>query len=353
MERKQLLQSSFRGDGAELQRLFNPRFVLSDSFTSETLDGVSQDYLSGLVSEVRKHLYAECQKGCCKDEIRNYKGRYKVEGSAVQALRRTGGAVASIIAHPDIIQLPQQKKERQALSRVLIDSALHNNFRQRVIAPVCPDYGKEEEFYRSMGGGVSPEAQAAINAVKILNGVYKDFITPEITILVADTEDDIEEIMQNTSKGERTVYKAKCESSAQAIREECEDIDGVEVKTFSQYLGEEFRRLQKIGEDRIIEVMSKNESVYNTIASVAEQRIARHSQILARPEQSYELTIRYMAQYMALGEIARNQEAPTILLNYQTPNRAFYNASANIHPDLRYSSELPGVIPVLGTFAKR
>ncbi len=353
MERIQLLQSSFEGDGADLQQLFDPRFVLSDTYLSESLEGISQDYLAGLVSEVRKHLYTECQKGCCIDEIRNTKGRYGIEGSAVQSLRRTGGAVASVIAHPDVIQLPQYKKERQALSRVLIDSVLHNDSIHRVIAPVCPDYGKNEEFYRSMGGGVSPEAQAAINAAKVLTADYKDFITPEITILVADTEDDIEEIMQNTSKGERTIYKAKCESSAQAIREALVEVDGVEVKTFSQFLGDDFRRLQKEGQERITEVMLDNESVYNAVSSVAEQRIARHSQILARPEQSYELTIRYMAQYMALGEIARNQAVPTILLNYQTPNRAFYNASANIHQDLRYTPELPVIVPVLGTFAKR
>lgn len=353
MERKQHLHSSFRGDGAALQRLFDPRFVLSDTYTSESLEGVSSDYLSGLVSEVRKHLYTECQKGCCMDEIQNNKGRYEIEGKAAQALRRTGGAIASSLAHPDVIQLPQHKKERQAFSRVLIDSVLHNDSRHRIIAPVCPDYGKNEEFYRKMGGGISPEAQAAINAAKVLNAEYKDFMTPEITILVADTEDDIEEIMQNTSRGERTVYKAKCESSVQAIQEVVTEVEGVEVKTFSQYLGEDFRKLQKLGEDKIMEVMLENDSVYDTVASVAEQRIARHSQILARPEQSYELTIRYMAQYMALGEIARNQEVPTILLNYQTPNRAFYNASAHIHHDLRYTPELPLVVPVLGTFAKR
>lgn len=343
----------FSGDGAALIKMFDPRVMLGEEYPHDQIRGVSTDFLATLATEARKHLFSECQRGCCPHDVANNQGRFEISGKAAEAMRATGGAVASLVAYPDAVQLPGTKQERQAFSKTLINAALHHDGEHHIIAPVCPDYGKGETFYRGMGGGISPEARAAINGAKILAGSYSDFLSPKVTILVADTEDDIQEIINNTSSGETPIYKAHCEASAQAIRDELADIPQVQVQTFSQFLGADFRSLQLKGEVVIQHALQDNEQVRARVTGVAEQRIARHSQILARPESSYELTIRYMAQYMALGELARRETVPTVLMNYQTPNREFYNAATHIHHDLHFSERSGEVIPVLGTFAKR
>lgn len=356
MEREQHIQSraqTFRGRGDELLQLFDPTVVYAADFIDSPPAALSYDVLKSVASEARKHLFSECSRGICQDQVNNSSGMYELKGGAAEAIRNVGGAVATVLANPEVIRLPDYKAERQGLSHLLIESALHYQGQHTIIAPVCPDYGSGESFYRKMGGGISPEAQAAIEATKVLTSSYTDFLSPNVAILVADTEDDMEEIIENTALGESTVYKSHCESSAEAIREKLHDLPHVNVFTFSQFLGDEFRIKQREGERLIKELMRSEKHVFTAVSTVAEQRIARHSQILARPEEAYELTIRYMAQYMALGEIMRQREEPTLLMNYQTPNRTFYNAAVNVHPQLRFSEQSSRVVPVFGTIARR
>lgn len=354
MERKEYLGHSFQGDGAALQKLFDPRFVLPELYTENSLQGISVDYLPSLVGEVRKHIAKSCQEGYCSGEVLNRQGQYEIYGDAAEVMRKTGGAIASLLAAPEVVQLPQSKPEKQQIGKTFAHSLMHYHAELDVVAPVCPDYGRGENFYRSIGRGISPEARGAIEAAKVLTSSFSEFITPYIRIVVADTEDDIDEVMQNTAAGEISIFKEHCEASVQAIASEVQGLPHVSVSTFSQMFGSSFRELQKTGEEKIREIMETDEKFRAHVTGIANARAARHAQILARPEQAHELTIRYMAQYMSLGEHMRFREEPHMLLNYPTPNRAFYNAVTNIHPELRLPpTSGKEVIPVIGTFAKR
>ena len=75
----------------------------------------------------------------------------------------------------------------------------------------------------------------------------------------------------------------------------------------------------------------------------------RHSKILGRKEADYELTIRYMAQYAALGTLARRLEEPAILLNYPTPNLPFYNAATFRDAEFSLTDDDLRVVPIMET----
>ena len=61
-----------------------------------------------------------------------------------------------------------------------------------------------------------------------------------------------------------------------------------------------------------------------------------------------------MAQYSAMGSLLRSIDAPLVIMNYTTPNKAYYNAAAYIDRRLTVrENDAYKVIPVLGTNAKR
>lgn len=334
--------------GTELAQQFYP-----EQAKGGKLEGFSEGSLKSLVSDTRRAIYSACNSGECEGKIISENGRYYLEGEAEDLVRSIGGVVAGILAYPDIIRLPELKLEIAALPKTLIESRLKYGKRQRVIAPVCPDYGKDERFYRSIGSGISLEGQGAIKASRVLSReLIKNGFSADILILVANTETDIPEVMQNTVAGEVALYQSQCEASAQQIREEVGNEVGISVATFTEFMGGEFHERQNYCMAMMKEIMEVDNVFKKRIEHVAEARYSRHFQILGRQENAHELTIRYAAQYMALGSIVREFPEPTILLNYPTPNRQYFNAHNNVHPQLFFGGTHK-TIPVLGSIVKR
>ncbi len=326
--------------GSELARLFIPE----DHHTT-----ISRDELEVVATHTRKYLARKLP-----GSVTNTGGVFHVTEAAYQLLERTGGIITDIISASSEIRLPDTNPERIALATYCVDSALENNGDMSIVAPVCPDYGKDDQFYRFMGQRISPEADAAIRAARVLSPILLERgFRPEFVILVADTETDKPEIIKNCAHGDSDFYRAQCQASASAVREKVAQIPGVSVFTFEEFLGSAFHDYQCAYEEKIRQLMVRDEKFFLEIRKIAEERVSRHTQILGRSEKDYELTLRYMAQYAALGSLLRESADPMMVMNYQTPNRRFFNAAMNKHKELVLSERDALAIPVLGTMAHR
>lgn len=337
--------------GADFAKSFHPLEVQTGEVR---LEGISADALKVIADGTRKAIYRSCESGQITGKVLNNKGVYIFEGEAVALKDSVCGAIASVVAHPDVVRLPELRPEMIALPDTLVESLSTYDGRVSIIAPACPDYGKGERFYRAMGEGISAEAQGAINAATVIaEGFSQAGFNPEISILIANTEFDIPDIMQNVVEGEVVLYQQSCERTAEKVRKHVEGQGNVTAMTFTDFLGEVFHHRQYEVERHVREAMTVSEQVKARLQAIAAGRVARHSQILGRDELAHELTVRYVSQYMALGSIMRKHSNPSILLNYPTPNRAFFNAFANIHPLLKLPGDSEKVVPVMGTIVKR
>lgn len=306
---------------------------------------ISKDVLKELSVSIR-----QCVNETFSGEVINNNGKFLFS-------ERTQGLVFDILSvikvfdqNPDSMRLPEYKSERFSLVKVLVNSLSNAGGKFQIFCPVCPDYGKGSNFYKTMGEGLSPEARAGIEATKVLLNLLPEIgLKPKITILVADTEDDLPEVIKNCAGGDVELYKNKCQRS---VNEVCEVLSGLEVSvdTFTHGLGDDFRTTQYLFEKILKE--NSNGSLAGLIKSSGSERSEKHSQILGRSENNFELTIRYMAQYAALGHILRADDM-VVLMNYQTPNRKFYNAATNVNRSLILDGRDYKVIPVIGTVVRR
>lgn len=306
---------------------------------------ISKDVLKELNVSIR-----ECLGKTFPGEVINNNGKFSFS-------ERTQGLASNIFPvikifddNPGSVRLPEYKSERYGLVRVLINSLTNTDGRFQIFCPVCPDYGKGSDFYRTMGEGLSPEARAGVESTKVLLNLLPEVgLKPKVTILVADTEDDLSEIIENCAAGDVELYKSKCQRS---VNEICEVLGGLDVcvDTFTHGLGESFRTTQYLFEQVFRE--NSSGSFVNLVKSSGRERSEKHSQILGRSEANFELTIRYMAQYAALGHILRVDDL-AVLMNYQTPNRKFYNAAINVNRSLILDDRDYKVVPVIGTVVRR
>lgn len=333
--------------GGDLVSLFGQdKDVKNNSFQPRTA-GVSREVIKTLATDTRNHL----QK-MFPGVIENRNGQYKFDETTHTLITRVGNVIRSLGSHGEILRLPDTNPERSALTRTMVDSLVDHQGEIFFMAPVCPDYGGNENFYRTMGGGISKEAQAAINATRhIMETFSANGFVPRVAILVADTEDDSPEILANCAQGDVLKYKESCNASAQAVRIALPE-ENVEVRTFTDALGDDFRTMQYAYEKKIRSLMDSDQYFAKIVEAMGVSRTDRHGQILGRKEQDYELTVRYMAQYAALGSMGRRSIKPAVFMNYDTPNRAFYNAVAK-HKDLVLSEEDRIIMPVIGTVKGR
>lgn len=319
--------------GNELRKLFYP---------NSARIAASMDQVGKIAEAVRVRLQET--RG---QEVENRKGYFGFVGEAAQVMQKAGIVVTTLLSNPQSIRLPDTQSERKAFGNLLVDSLLNCGGKTMLIAPVCPDYAQDRS---SVGGGISAEAKAGVLGMETVITAFKNGgYDPRGIILVADTEDDIQEVINKSSSGNGNFYKSQCLSSVRAISEELKSVDGVEVGTFSSYLGDDFRKKQYSYEEIIRELMNKDRSFLRRIEGVGATRRTRHSDILGREEKDYELTVRYAAQYAALGNLLRDIQVPTAALNYATPNRLYFNPQ-QVHPDLPQKGE---AIPVLGTLIQR
>lgn len=306
---------------------------------------ISKDVLKELSINTREHL-----SKTFPGEVINNKGRFLFSERTQKLESNILSVIKTFDNNTESIRLPEYKSERSGLVRVLISSMSNADGNLNVFCPVCPDYGKGSDFYRTMGEGLSPEARAGVEATKVLLNLFPEVgLKPKVTILVADTEDDLPEVIENCTGGSVGLYKDKCQRSVNVIGEALSKYD-VNVTTFTHGLGDNFRATQYLFE----QVLRKNSSgsFANLVKSSGSERSEKHSQILGRRENNFELTFRYMAQYAALGHILRTDDL-AILMNYQTPNRKFYNASTNVNRSIILDDRDYKVVPVIGTVVRR
>lgn len=316
-----------RGD--ELRKYFDPRDVLGGNVS------VSTQHLDLMVKEARKRLMYKRPK-----RIVNERGKFSFSGEAADAFQRVGYVIASLIANKDSLRLPETGPEMEALTQILVDSALTDG-KVTCIFPVCPDYAADR---LSIGNAISAEGKGGIEGAKAFISILKNAgYSPHAEILIADTEDDRIDILQRSAQNNATYYRRQCEGSVYAMRKEVADVPEIAVATFSQYLGVKFRELQYQFEN----TFRRHDVLREKIAKIGESRRTKHATILGREENEYELSFRYAAQYAALGELVRGK-GNILIGNYPTPNKRFVN------PQL-IDSTLPvqQIISVLGTGVER
>lgn len=287
------------------------------------------------------------------------KGGFYLAPEPLKQVQAVAGFVSKVGSNPDVINLPnktERERELVSLGNLLVNSLLKHRGRLRFIVPVCPDFSQENSasFYQTIGEGISPQARAAMEAARFIEQTLPQYgFQPEVEILVADTEDDIPEVIERCVDGDPQIYKGRCLSSVRAIKDELNESGSIDVTTFTLSLGSHFRQTQYEYEDVIKRLRGTNAKFDQEVQKLGEMRRERHSKILGRREVDYELTIRYMAQYAALGTLARRAEEPTILLNYPTPNLPFYNAASYKDPQFSLSEDDSRVVPVMETVLLR
>lgn len=287
--------------------------------------------------------------------IKLEKGVLYVTQEPFKLIQAISGLIAELLQDTNTIELlngTEKENELLALGNTLLESLLFHEGKIKLIAPVCPDYAQEssDAFYQTIGSGVSPQANAAIKASQIISHIFPQYgFSPSIEILVADTEDDLSEVMHRCVNDSPQEYFGRCLTSSQAIQQQVEELPSVTATTFTQALGNDFRITQYAYEGLIKDVFINNPRFARELQKMGDLRGDRHAKILGRAEVDYELTIRYMAQYAALGSLSRGLGVPTILLNYPTPNLTFFNAVLHKDPALSLSQADQQVLPIIET----
>lgn len=218
------------------------------------------------------------------------------------------------------LMFPERKKHPAALIGALAAKDTLN-----VILPVCPPVPVNAKTFRP---SISSEASAGIRAANTLVGAFSERICKKVTalVLVADTETDLEPVMERAGGSEK--YLDVCSETSGMIAAEL--AVGVFVETFSTHFGFNgsellYHRLQYEAEDNLRSLMRDDEYFAAKIENISQSRAEKHTLILGRPEQSHELAIRYAGQYAALGDYVRRTEDIDAVCNYPTPNNEFYN----------------------------
>lgn len=303
--------------------------------------------LKNIREEVRKHIARQRPRS-----VVNEKGKFYGSQEAVEIIAKTGIVVRRISEESESIRFPFNEKERLMFGRMLVDQFLQKEKCLKIIAPVCPDYGEGEFFHSQIGNGVSYEAQAAVVATELLDRIFTDGgINANIQILLADTEGDHPDILKRCAGGDLEKYLVNCNESVDAIRKMLEDSSTIQVLTFTEVFGDDFHEVQHSYEDLMRDAYISTPSFKAEIEKISGTRKVRHSQILGREERNSELAIRYMAQYAALGTIGRRMKEAVMFLNYDTPNRIYYNAGA--YKGIALSDADQEIVPILGSIIKR
>ncbi len=282
------------------------------------------------------------------DELINNQGNLEFSERTFQMAMKLNQVLKEIRYNSDAIKLPERRSECDEFVEILTEGLIGREI--CLIVPVCPDYGKGENFYRQMGEGISPEAKGGIEAVKALIPILEKVkIKTNVEILVADTETDIPEIIQSCAGGDENKYLRRCRLSRDMIADELINFPEVKVMTFTEKFGDNFYTIQKEFEEKIRLVMKKDKAFGQMIEDVSSRRAARHTQILGRQEKDLELSVRYAAQYAAMGRMLKTGGKVNGVLNYRTPNREYFNAAINVHKEIFIDDSDNKVIPVLGS----
>lgn len=199
----------------------------------------------------------------------------------------------------------------------------------------CPEY---LENYR-LGDGISAETQLYLNNVPLFTAlVSSSGVEIEGKLLIANTEDDMPEVLQRLTGGDGKEFTDRCARSVSRIRDNLNS-DGlrnprIEVGLLLDFMPG-FRQRQYHQESLIRLAMVHDQRLRKRVQTISEQRAEKYQEILGREERSNELTIRYVAQYQVLGkclkELTRTTGTTFIIFNYSTPNLEEFNSGFRGH----------------------
>lgn len=254
----------------------------------------------------------------------------KTSGNTIQYVSGDESIDRALVDALDGLVLPLVGKQPRQLLGLL--ASLQT---MKVLIPACPPTPKDPQTFRP---GISPEAAAGIRAARVLATTFSDAVGVEVkpTIMVADTESDIDQVMRRA--GGIDAYQQVCTESAELIRAE----SGVEVITFTDYFEPSFHALQYDAEAQIRQRMVEDPKLRGVVQQMSTSRGDKQRSVLGRLEQDYELTVRYAAQHKVLGDHVRAGVGSTAICNYPSPNIAFYNNMNPNAPVAVFESRLEG-----------
>lgn len=237
--------------------------------------------------------------------------------------------VGTAIKFPDIKQGYQEFVAGLARERI------------NIIGIACPNY---LSGYR-LGEGISQEAQLYIDNLPLFIQVASSLgVAVSGELLVANTEDDMPELLERLTQGSQEDFEKRCLRSVQAIRDELTSLAaGTENSVLRVDLLRtaipDFRERQRLEERKIYQQLGRDSALLAQVNQVSAQRGNKYQEILGRRERDYELTIRYMAQYRALGRVARQRMLErgglVVIFNYSTPNLREINAGVTASKEER------------------
>lgn len=196
-----------------------------------------------------------------------------------------------------------------------------------VMLPVCAPAPKSPQSFKPT---LTPEAIAGIRTANVLSSVFADTVGVDVRpiVMLANTETDIEPVMDRAGGAER--YLEICGETALTIADQLQK--PAIATTFSDYFAERsgkiggFHALQYEAERTVRERMSSDQQYLAKLQNISKLRASKHCLILGRQEHDNELSVRYAAQYTALGDHIRESKELDAVCNYPTPNNSFYNA---------------------------
>lgn len=207
-----------------------------------------------------------------------------------------------------------------ALLKKTIAKSIVRKQRLQFFCPVCPDYSMRY----ALRCGISPSARQGMEYAKAFSaGLQEAGIDAEFCILIADTEDDLPEVLARLTNGNLAEFSRRCRSTSDSINGALVNQQNMYASAFSDYFGPAFRHQQYIYEKQIHDGGLFAKFVEHT----SKTRQNKYKEILGRDERQGELTIRYAAQYAALSTLLRQKfgEDKLVIINYPSPNIQFFN----------------------------
>ena len=257
----------------------------------------------------------------------------QANGSDKKIVSVTTTVVAAILRQSVKLDF-ESMPDHAAIARTIAQSLSSGN-KLSIFAPSCPDYKHDGSTYTfgELGSGVSLLGTCQIEfAEKFLPILDIHGIPYDYTVLTADIEAE-----DDTMLVKNMVTKAEAiERIKETIKETAEYINGLLMPQNGSTIRstgfleefEEFLDLQRKHETLILQLQSTSAPFRKSLERVHEGRLNLYARLFPEATQTELLslmprTIRTMAQYAALGNLAREQNA--IITSHRTLNIPAYN----------------------------
>lgn len=198
------------------------------------------------------------------------------------------------------------------------------------VAVTCPEYLEDYE----LGEGLSPQSELYLSVLpRAVSAMRENGLNVSGgRVLVANTEDDMPEVLERLTGGDRNEFVKRCEASADKVRVRLGREDVADVGLLKDFVPG-FTQLQYEKEGVIRRLMGADLKFAKKTERISGKRKGKYELILGRQEEDCELTIRYMAQYAVLGDRLREESRANgklqVMFNYSTPNLDVVNMGSD------------------------